>query len=70
MRPSTLQTYQQDGRQYSEQLSFYNFLLTGRWQKVLVPNGPIYQRWAMSRSLSDRTQSNCKLLKETPTLKQ
>lgn len=40
--PVTLQTYQQDGRQYSEQLSFYNFLLTGRWQKVLVPNGPIY----------------------------
>ena len=35
--------YLENGIRYSEQLSFYNFLITGQWQKVRVPNFPLHE---------------------------
>lgn len=35
--------YELNGQLYSEQLSLYNFLLTGKMQRVLIPNGPLYE---------------------------
>ena len=35
--PRLLQSYTQNGIEYNEQLSFFNFLLTFHWQKVRVP---------------------------------
>lgn len=40
---SRLEEYEKDGERYSNQLSFYNFLITGVWQPVKVPNGLIYE---------------------------
>ncbi|MDH2998054.1 ATPase [Pasteurellaceae bacterium LFhippo2] len=37
-----LTTYDKDGVTYSQQLEFYNFLLTGNYQPVRVLNYPIY----------------------------
>ena len=37
-----LGTYEEHGRVFSSQLAFYNFLLTGRWQKVRVTRTPFY----------------------------
>lgn len=34
--------YTENGAVFSDQLAFYNFLLTGVMQKVRVPNGPLY----------------------------
>lgn len=39
---SRLISYEKDGVLYSEQLEFYNFLLTGNYQPVRVLNYPIY----------------------------
>lgn len=41
--PVPLREYEVDGVIYSEQLSFYNFLITGEMQEVRVPNGPLYE---------------------------
>lgn len=41
--PKRLGEYEKDGNKYSEQLSFYNFLLTGRMQPVRIPSCPLYQ---------------------------
>jgi type IV secretion system protein VirB4 len=38
-----LSCYEEDGITYSQQLSFYNYLFTGSWQKVRVSNAPFYQ---------------------------
>ncbi|MCO6521226.1 MULTISPECIES: hypothetical protein [Snodgrassella] len=35
--PRLLKTYVEDGVEYNEQLSFFNFLLTFQWQKVRLP---------------------------------
>lgn len=35
--------YELNGQLYSEQLSLYNFLLTGKMQRVQIPNGPLYE---------------------------
>lgn len=35
--PRLLTTYTEDGVEYNEQLSFFNFLLTFQWQKVRLP---------------------------------
>lgn len=41
--PQVLSTYEgKDGATCSEQLEFINFLITGEWQPVRVPNGPLY----------------------------
>ncbi|MDP8042537.1 VirB4 family type IV secretion/conjugal transfer ATPase [Pasteurella atlantica] len=37
-----LSSYEKDDVIYSEQLAFYNFLLTGNYQKIRVLNSPIY----------------------------
>lgn len=41
--PKRLGEYEKNGNKYSEQLSFYNFLLTGRMQPVRIPSCPLYQ---------------------------
>lgn len=38
-----LGTVEEDGVVYSSQLSFYHFLLTGRWQKIRVTRTPFYE---------------------------
>lgn len=40
--PSRLGSFTDGDARYSSQLSFYNFLLAGRWQRVRVPDGPLY----------------------------
>lgn len=42
-RPKRLGEFRKNGILCSEQLSFYNFLLTGCWHTVRVPDGPIYE---------------------------
>lgn len=42
-RPRRLAEYVEGGVSFSEQLSFYNFLITGFWQPVRLPQGPIYE---------------------------
>nr|WP_276599872.1 hypothetical protein [Escherichia coli] len=37
-----LGTYEENGHVFSSQLAFYNFLITGRWQKVRVTRTPFY----------------------------
>ena len=37
-----LNSYEQNDVTYSEQLSFYNFLITGVWQKVRVVQAPLF----------------------------
>lgn len=37
-----LGAYEENGRVYSSQLSFYNRLLTGKWQKIAVTRSPFY----------------------------
>ena len=37
-----LKAYEESGRVYSSQLSFYHRLLTGQWQKVAVTRSPFY----------------------------
>lgn len=39
--PKRLGEYKKGDKEYSSQLSFYNFLLTGTWQEVVVPKCPI-----------------------------
>lgn len=41
--PRLLKEIRVDGVRFSEQLSFYNFLLTGCWQPVRIPSSPLYQ---------------------------
>ncbi|MXD67920.1 hypothetical protein, partial [Escherichia coli] len=41
-RPERLGMYEDNGVVFSSQLSFYNYLLTGQWQKVRVPRMPYY----------------------------
>lgn len=41
--PRHLKETEVEGVRFSEQLSFYNFLLTGCWQSVRVPSSPLYQ---------------------------
>ena len=41
--PKRLGEYVKNGVKYSEQLSFYNFLLTGLMQPVRIPSCPLYQ---------------------------
>lgn len=36
-----LTTYEENGVTFSQQLEFLNFLVSGEWQKVRVPSGPI-----------------------------
>ncbi|MBN6059388.1 VirB4 family type IV secretion/conjugal transfer ATPase [Aggregatibacter actinomycetemcomitans] len=38
-----LTTFEKGGALYSEQLSFYNYLITGRWQPVRVTSTPFYE---------------------------
>lgn len=57
--PRHLKETEVEGVRFSEQLSFYNFLLTGCWQSVRVPSSPLYQRSATFRSSSAATCSNC-----------
>ena len=38
-----LKNYEIKGQKYSEQLEFYNFLISGEFQKVRTPNAPIYE---------------------------
>ena len=38
-----LTTYEEDGILYSDTLTFYNYLLTGIWQKIRVPKTPLYE---------------------------
>lgn len=40
--PRRLKNYEKDGEVYSEQLEFFNFLITGTWQRVRIPNMPLY----------------------------
>lgn len=42
-RPKRLGEFRDRGVLCSEQLSFYNFLLSGFWHTVRVPDGPIYE---------------------------
>ncbi len=37
-----LSSYKENTVTFSEQLSFYNFLITGNWQKIRVTNTPLY----------------------------
>lgn len=37
-----LGTYEENGHVFSSQMAFYNFLITGRWQKVRVTRTPFY----------------------------
>ncbi|EIN4600790.1 VirB3 family type IV secretion system protein [Salmonella enterica] len=41
-RPERLGMYEDNGVVCSSQLSFYNYLITGQWQKVRVPRMPYY----------------------------
>ncbi len=41
--PTELREFKKDGHHYSEQLSFYNFLITGHWQNVLMPYLPLWE---------------------------
>ena len=41
--PRHLKETEVEGVRFSEQLSFYNFLLTGCWQLVRIPSSPLYQ---------------------------
>lgn len=36
-------TFEEDGVVFSSQLSFYHFLLTGKWQKIRVTRTPFYE---------------------------
>lgn len=38
-----LGTFEEDGIVFSSQLSFYHFLITGRWQKIRVTRTPFYE---------------------------
>jgi type IV secretion system protein VirB4 len=38
-----LGVYEENGRVYSSQLSFYHRLITGKWQKVAVTHSPFYE---------------------------
>lgn len=40
--PERLGVYRKHDAEFSSQLSFYNFLLTGVWQEVRVPDAPLY----------------------------
>ena len=42
MSRSVLGVYRKHGTEFSSQLSFYNFLLTGVWQEVRIPDAPLY----------------------------
>ena len=51
--PRLLKEIRVDGVRFSEQLSFYNFLLTGCWQPVRIPSSPPFIKLlAMSNFLS------------------
>ncbi|ANU66066.1 VirB4 family type IV secretion/conjugal transfer ATPase [Turicimonas muris] len=39
--PVILSEYAENGITYSNQLSFYNYLITGQWQKIRVPSMPL-----------------------------
>ncbi len=41
--PKKLGEYKKNGAEFSEQLSFYNFILTGIWQPIRIPNRPLYE---------------------------
>lgn len=41
--PKRLGEYKKNGKEYSSQLSFYNFLVTGLWQEVVIPKCPLYE---------------------------
>lgn len=40
--PRRLNNYERDGAVFSEQLEFFNFLITGVWQRVQIPTMPLY----------------------------
>ena len=40
--PERLGVYRKHDAEFSSQLSFYNFLLTGVWQEVRIPDAPLY----------------------------
>ncbi|HIF6613809.1 TPA: VirB4 family type IV secretion/conjugal transfer ATPase [Serratia marcescens] len=42
-RPKALGLFEKNNRVYSSQISFYNYLITGAWQDVLVTNTPFYE---------------------------
>lgn len=56
-----LGAYELNGRVYSSQLSFYNRLLTGEWQRILVTKTPFYNVLGNAELFfsSDTGQSNC-----------
>ena len=41
--PKRLGEYKKNDKEYSSQLSFYNFLVTGLWQEVVIPKCPLYE---------------------------
>lgn len=48
-RPVRLGEYEEKGETFSELLSFYNFLITGGWQKIRLPEGPLYEALGNTR---------------------
>ena len=48
-RPTRLSEYEENGVLYSDLLSFYNFLITGSWQKIRLPEGPLFEALGNTR---------------------
>lgn len=42
-KPTKLKIYELEGVKYSSQLEFYNFLISGKWNKVRLLKAPIYE---------------------------
>lgn len=40
--PKRLTTYEKDGNKFSQQLEFYNYLISGKFSPVRTPNAPIF----------------------------
>ena len=69
-----LKCYEIDGKKFSRQLEFYNFLISGKFQKVRTPNAPIneylngnldnimFANSTMQLNFNDNSKRFCKMI--------